>query len=165
MLINRAPPISLKLPSVLSCFVPTLGLEDSECLLVIWTMVKSREGQNAQMTTPTQSVTRSVKLGLKRGQIKGERPQEVHGPPSGSEAEAGGGKEPRAVAQMQRPVVTAHLGRPVIPSALRESSLPSEIRILILIIFSLVSYTKHKMRKLETSHTLPIAVIPEIRGG
>lgn len=66
----------------------------------------------------------------KRGQIKGERPQEVHGPPSGSEAEAGGGKEPRAMAQTRLPVVTAHLGRPVIPSALWESSLPGEIRIL-----------------------------------
>lgn len=72
MLINRAPPMSLKLPSVLSCFVPTLGLGDSECLLVIGTMVKSREGRNAQMTTPTQSVTRSVKLGLKEVRSRGK---------------------------------------------------------------------------------------------
>lgn len=41
------------------------------------------------------------------------------------------------------------LDRPVVPSALWESFLPGVIWMLILIIFRLVSYTKHKMRKRE----------------
>lgn len=164
MLINRAPPMSLKLPSVLSCFVPTLGLggrvppgnrDDGEV----------PRGPECPGDHPDAECDQICEAWVKRGQIKGERPQEVHGPPSGSEAEAGGGKEPRAMAQTRLPVVTAHLGRPVIPSALWESSLPGEIRILILILFSLVSYTKHEMSKLEMCYTLPVAVTPEIRGG
>ena len=61
-----------------------------------------------------------------------------------------GGKELRAVAQTWLPVVIAHLCWPVITSAIWESFLPNEIRVLIVIIFKPVSYTKHKMRKHET---------------
>lgn len=60
-----------------------------------------------------------------------------------------GGKEPRAAAQTWLPVMTAHLCQPAITSAIWESFLPDEIRVLIVIIFRPVSYTKHKMRKHE----------------
>lgn len=57
------------------------------------------------------------------------------------------------------PVMIAELCRPATTSAIWESFLPNEIRVLMVIIFRPVSYTKHKMRKHETYIRLPLLLL------